>query len=165
MRQVINKETGEIREFTEEAFIEERDRLLLAWQKSKEDLETAKANEIDLRKQCVDFAFDPNKQSGTERIELGGGFQAKAVKKVTYGFIKGEDGKTDRKAIEKALSKIEADSAAGEFIAERLVKWSPELSLTEYNKLDERTRKIIDAVIVTSDGAPTLEIIEPKAKK
>lgn len=120
---------------------------------------------MEQRKAVVAFAFDPNKESGTERIELGNGYQAKAVKKINYGFVKTEDGKLNKAAIDKALAKIEKDGAMGELIAERLVKWTPDLSLTEYKQLDEKYKKIIDEVIVTSEGAPTLEIIAPKAPK
>mgnify|MGYP001561094370 CR=1 FL=1 len=164
MIKIANKETGEIKNYTEEEFVSERDRLLLAWEESKTALEVAKEKEMQLRKKVVDFAFDQNKQSGTERIELGNGWQAKAVKKVNYGWIKSGD-KVDKAAIDKALAKIEKlGGAVGELIAERLVKWTPDLSLTEYKQLDEKYKKIIDEVIVTSDGAPTLEVIAPKAK-
>jgi hypothetical protein len=84
---------------------------------------------------------------------------------VRYGFIQNAEGKTDKARIEKALSKIEKDGESGELIAERLVKWTPELSLTEYKQLSDKYRKIIDDVIITSEGTPTLEIKEPKAKK
>ena len=166
MIQITNKETGEVKNYTEAEFVAERDRLLLAWEESKKALEVAKEKEMEQRKAVVAFAFDPNKESGTERIELGNGYQAKAVKKVSYGFIKTEDGKLNKAAIDKALAKIEkVGGAVGELIAERLVKWTPDLSLTEYKQLDEKFKKIIDEVIVTSEGAPTLEIIAPKAPK
>ena len=166
MIQITNKETGEVKNYTEAEFVAERDRLLLAWEESKKALEVAKEKEMEQRKAVVAFAFDPNKESGTERIELGNGYQAKAVKKVNYGFVKTEDGKLNKAAIDKALTKIEkVGGAVGELIAERLVKWTPDLSLTEYKQLDEKFKKIIDEVIVTSEGAPTLEIIAPKAPK
>ncbi len=162
--QIINKETGEVKNYTEAEFIAERDRLLLAWEESKKALEIAKEKEMEQRKAVVAFAFDPNKESGTERIDLGNGYQAKAVKKVNYGFVKTEDGKLNKAAIDKALSKIEKTGPAGELIAERLVKWTPDLSLTEYKQLPEKLKNIIDEVIVTSEGAPSLEIIAPKSK-
>ena len=165
MIQITNKETGEVKNYTEAEFIAERDRLLLSWEESKKALEVAKEKEMEQRKAVVAFAFDPNKESGTERIELGNGYQAKAVKKVNYGFVKTEDGKLNKAAIDKALSKIEKTGPAGELIAERLVKWTPDLSLTEYKQLPEKLKSIIDEVIVTSEGAPTLEIITPKAPK
>lgn len=162
---VTNPETGEVRNFSEAEYIAERDRLLVDWQAKKAALETAKEQEMEARKLAVMFMHDPAKSGTTENVELGGGYKATMKVPVRYGFIQNAEGKTDKARIEKALSKIEKDGEAGELIAERLVKWTPELSLTEYKQLPDKYRKIIDDVIITSEGTPTLEIKEPKAKK
>jgi len=163
--QVTNPEMGEVKNYSEAEYIVERDRLLVDWQAKKAALETAKENEMAARKLAVMFMHDPSKSGTTENVELGGGYKAKMKVPVNYGFVKRDDGKTDKARIEKALSKIEKDGEAGELIADRLVKWSPELSLTEYKNLPDKYRKIIDDVITTTEGTPTLEIVEPKAKK
>lgn len=142
-----------------------RDFLLLAWEQSKQAIEAAKSIEMERRKAFVAFAGDPDKKSGTERVELENGYQAKIVKKLNYGFIKNKEDKTDKDAIENALQKIEAEGPVGELIAERLIKWTPDLSLTEYKQLSESHKAIIDAVIVVTDAAPTLEIVAPKGTK
>jgi len=166
MKQIINKQTGEVKNYTDNEFEAERNRLLILWDESKKALEVAKETEMTARKKAVEFSFDQGKNSGTERIELGNGWQAKAVKKVNYGWVKTEDGKLNKNAIEIALQKIETiGGQTGELIAERLVKWTPDLSLTEYNLLSQEYRAIIDEVIVTTDGAPSLEIIAPKSPK
>jgi len=164
MRQVIDKTTGAITEYTDADFEKVRDQLLVHWREAKEALEKAKEAEMFLRKRVVDFAFDPNKQSGTENVDLGNGYKLKAVKKLNYGFIKNDENKLDKAAIDKALAKIEKDGAVGELIAERLVKWTPDLSLSEYKLLSDKHKAIIDSVIVTTEGSPTLEIVEPKNK-
>jgi len=157
----IKHMNGEI--LTEAEHVLGRDYLLMKWKASQELLEQAKADEIVWRKRVVDFAFDPEKKKGTERIDLGAGYQLKAVKKINYGWIKGPDGKkVNKDAIETALGKIEETGPAGALIADRLVTWKPDLSLTEYEKLPAELKPIIDAVIVTTEGAPTLEIIPPK---
>lgn len=163
--QVTNPETGEVRNFSEAEYIAERDRLLVDWQAKQAALAAAKEAEMTARKLAVMFMHDPAKSGTTENVELGGGYKAKMKVPVNYGFVKREDGKTDKARIEKALSKIEKDGEAGELIAERLIKWTPELSLTEYKQLSDKYRKIIDDVVITSEGTPTLEIVEPKAKK
>jgi len=165
MKTVTNKETGEVVEYSDEEFIAKRDTLLVEWDAAKTLLDEAKEREMQLRKMVVNFIADPERDKGTENIELGNGWKAKVVKKLTYGFVKTFDGKTDKHAIEKALQEIEADGAAGELIAERLVKWTPDLSVTEYNQLPQEYKAIIDKVIVTNEGAPTLEIVAPKAAK
>lgn len=163
--QVTNPETGEVKNYSEAEYVAERDRLLVDWQNKKAALEVAKEAEMDARKLAVMFMHDPSKSGTTENVELGGGYKATMKVPVRYGFIQNAEGKTDKARIEKALSKIEKTGQAGELIAERLVKWTPELSLTEYKQLPDNFRKIIDDVIVTSEGTPTLEIKEPKAKK
>ncbi|QEG09350.1 hypothetical protein PM395_gp56 [Xanthomonas phage Samson] len=163
--QVTNPETGEVKNYSEAEYIAERDRLLVDWQAKKAALEVAKEAELEARKLAVMFMHDPAKSGTTENVELGGGYKATMKVPVRYGFVQNAEGKTDKARIEKALSKIEKTGQAGELIAERLVKWTPELSLTEYKQLPDNFRKIIDDVIVTSEGTPTLEIKEPKAKK
>lgn len=162
--EIVNKETGEINVYTEAEFVAKRDSILKAWEASKLALEVAKETEMKLRKEAVNFAFDQTKESGTERIELGGGWQAKAVKKVNYGWVKNGE-KVDKHKIDDVLDMIEKTVENGGLIAERLVKWTPDLSLTEYKLLPEAAKALIDTVIITSDGAPTLEIIPPKGTK
>lgn len=163
--QVTNPETGEIKNYSEAEYLAERDRLLVDWQNKKAALEVAKEEEMAARKLAVMFMHDPSKSGTTENVELGGGYKATMKVPVRYGFVQNAEGKTDKARIEKALSKIEKTGQAGELIAERLIKWTPELSLTEYKQLPDNFKKIIDDVIVTSEGTPTLEIKEPKAKK
>jgi hypothetical protein len=142
-----------------------RDFLLEQWEVAKAALEKAKTDEMELRKKVVKIAFSADKLSGTERVPLYNGYELKGVKKLNYGFVKRADGEgIDKNAIDAALSAIEKDGEVGKLIAQRLVKWDPSLSLTEYKLLSVEHKKAIDAVIVTSDGAPTLEIIPPKGK-
>lgn len=162
---VTDKETGNVLEYTQEAFIEKRNSTLKAWEVSKLELEAAKEREMKLRKEFVDLASDADKKKGTENIQLGGGYKAKVVKKLTYGFVKKDDGKTtDKDAIETALEEIEAEGAVGQLIAERLVKWTPSLAIKEYDLLCPAHKEAIDAVLITKEGAPTLSIVAPKSK-
>lgn len=163
--QVVNKETGEITNYTEEEYRIERDRRLMDWDAKVKALAAAKDAEMLARKAAVAFMHDDSKTGTTENVELGGGYKATFKVPVKYGFIKNAEGKVDKARIEKALAKIESLGGVGELVAERLVKWTPELSLTEYKLLDAKHKKIIDDVIVTSDdGAPSLEIKAPKSK-
>lgn len=142
-----------------------RDRMLMAWDASKKALEVAKEQEMELRKHCAVTMF-PNAEKGTNRIALGNGYALKMVRKVDYSFT----GKT-REEIAAAETAVARIGNQGAFLADRLFKWSCEPSVSEYNKLDlslEEHRLIkaeIDKVMTTKDGAPTLAIEEPKAKK
>jgi len=163
--QVTNPETGEVRNFSEAEYIAERDRLLMEWQRLQGVLAAAKEDEMRARKLAVAFMHDPSKTGTTENVDLGNGWKAKMKVPVRYGFVVNAEGRTDKKRIEQALGWIESTGADGELIADRLVKWTPELSLTEYKQLPDHLRKAIDDVIVTTEGSPTLEIVEPKSKK
>jgi hypothetical protein len=152
-------------------WLAERDRILAAWEKAKVDLEKAKADEMDRRKEFVKFAFDNEKLSGTERIPLSNGYEAKAVKKLNFKFVSDVEGVEALDALDAALTEIENVGPEGKFVAERLVRWSADLSLTEYKLLEKggefgvKVKSIIDRVIETTEGAPTLEIIPPKDKR
>ena len=138
-----------------------RDAKIIAWEAAVKALDAAKDAEAALRKEILKtaFAFDPEAlREGTENFELGNGYKLKAVFKISRNL------NNENEAVDKVLSKIEKTGPAGELIAERLVKWTPDLSLTEYKQLPEKLKSIIDEVIVTSEGAPTLEIIAPKSK-
>lgn len=139
-----------------------RDDLILQWQEATRKLAEAKEIESTLRAEVLKnaFAFDPEAlREGTENVELGAGYKLKAAFKINRNFVGGQE------AVEKALQKIEKSGPEGEFIADRLVKWKPSLSITEYKNLPEKFRKVIDDVVTSKEATPTLELVEPKAKK
>lgn len=144
------------------------DQLLLLWQDMKKAIETAKEAEMELRKYIVKREF-PKADEGTNTKELGDkGYKLKAVVKYNYNLA-------DNDTVEKCLDHISALGNEGAFIADRLVSWKPNFLKTEYNDLlerkskgDERAAKILDIVndmLTITEGAPTLDIVEPKAKK
>ena len=145
-----------------------QDQLLMKWQRLKDDIETAKAAEMELRKYIISRAF-PNKHEGTNTQELGNGYSLKAGVKYNYNLD------PDNKKVEEALNKIAMIGNQGSFIAERLVSWKPSFLLTEYRELLKEAEegngtskailKEINAVLTITEAAPTLEIKEPRSKK
>ena len=135
----------------------EQNKLLGAWHTAKTALENAKETEMELRKQ-VQKMFFPTPEKGTQRVDLAMGYKLKLVHKINYTL-----GNND--LVNKALDEMAAVGNEGTFIAERLVSWKPSLSVREYDALNPQYKAIINKVLTTSDGAPTLEIEEPKAKK
>lgn len=132
-----------------------RDQLILEWDKAKKELNRLKELEMNLRNQIIATDFANHKAEGTENVDLGGGYKLKAVFKTTYSF-------TDKELVDAALTKIEKLGAEGEYIAERLVKFKPELSVSEYKKLDTAYKAIIDEILVTKPATPSLELVIPK---
>ena len=138
-----------------------RDAKILAWEAAVKALAAAKDAEAALRKEVLveAFAFDPEAlREGTENFELGNGYKLKAVFKISRNLNNEND------AVDKVLSKIEKAGAEGLFIAERLVKWKPELSVSEYKKLPEKFKRMIDEVVTSKEATPSLELVAPKSK-
>lgn len=138
-----------------------RDAKILQWQESVKALAAAKDAEAALRREVLTdcFGFDPDAlREGTENVELGNGYKLKAVFKISRNLNNEND------AVDKVLSKIEKTGPEGQFVAERLVKWKPELSISEYKKLPEKFRKMIDEVVTSKEATPSVELVEPKSK-
>lgn len=143
------------------------DQLLMEWQKKKEAIETAKAEEMELRKYIVKREF-PKAEEGTNTKELGEGYKLKAVVNMNYNLA-------DNDTVEATLEKLTSMGAAGSAIADRLVSWKPNFLKTEYRQLQEDSEKgsqfaktalnIIGEMLTIVEGAPKLDIVEPKAKK
>lgn len=129
--------------------------LLVQWNKTQGILQTYKLKEQELRLEIVRRKFE-TAPIGTTNFDLPKGFKLKCVKKQTY--------RVDTAEVETALDEIRKLGNEGVFIANRLIKWKPELSLTEYKQIPEKVKAIIDKVLTISDAMPTLEIVEPKRK-
>lgn len=138
-----------------------RDAKIIAWEAAVKALAAAKDAEAALRKEVLAeaFAFDPEAlREGTENFELGNGYKLKAVFKISRNL------NNENEAVDKVLSKIEKTGPEGAFIAERLVKWKPELSVSEYKKLPEKLKKLFDEVVTSKEAMPSLELVAPKSK-
>lgn len=133
-----------------------QDQLLLAWQKARDELSKAAANEITLRRNVIASFFPTTKpdEEGTRNYELGNDWRLKAVFKLNYNV--------DKKNVDTMLDQLEKSGDDGKFIAERIINWSPSLSVKEYRELSDAQKKIVDTVITIKPGTPSLEIVEPK---
>ena len=139
--------------------IAERDQLLANWRSAYDTLSVAKSREMELRKRIVEETdlFDPNKQSGTQTVELGNGWKLKAVKKLNY-IVANKEGE----AFEK-LHELSALSEVAAFKAKKLFRFDANLSITAYKDLDASERAIIDEIVTTKQASPSLELVPPKS--
>ena len=143
------------------------DALLMLWDNRKKAIETAKAEEMDLRKYIVKRAF-PQKEEGMNNKELGNGYILKAGIKYNYNLA-------DNDIVEDCLNRIAKIDNTGAFIADRLVSWKPSFLLQEYRQLVEDKEKgsksaeailnIVNEMLTISEAAPNLEIKYPKKGK
>lgn len=139
-----------------------RDHAIADWNATKAALKTL--IELEREKRAVLYtSLFPGNVDTTETLELPNGYKFKGKGSLNYKlqFSTKEDG---QKALDEALDKIEKTGNEGPFIAERLVKWKPELSVSEYKALasDSPIKKIIDSVLTITPGSPELELVSPK---
>lgn len=148
----------------------DKDGLLMLWESIKKTLAVFKDDEMELRKLAVEFLKTDIEEpkTGVNNVDLGGGYTAKVGLKLNYKL----EGNNEQ--IESILDKIETCGNEGKFIAERLVRWKADLSVTEYKDLQEQAKSsavskqiltILNEIVVTDDGAPTLDIKEPRKGK
>jgi len=144
-----------------------RDAVILAWRDKAEQLERLKAEELIARNAVAKLFSDP--KEGTNTIALGNGYELKYVHSFNFNLSNSDKPKPESGmlplATDVALDAIEKMGNEGKFIAERLVKWSPELSITEYRLLadDSPIKKAIDKALKISPAAPKITLVVPKA--
>jgi hypothetical protein len=140
----------------------DKDKVLLEWQAAKQAMDITKGREMSLRLAVFELLV-PNPIEGMNTVALGNGYELKAEHNFNYKL-------GEKAEVEAALDEIEACGTEGKFIAERLVKWKAEPSVTEYRKLDTESanhrqiKTIIDRVLTIKPGTPALEIKAPKGK-
>jgi hypothetical protein len=128
--------------------------LLARWNAAKTALAVATAAEKELRAEVIKlFSTETNEmKSGVENIDLGfDKWELKITHKLNYKLA-------DKDAVNAALASITQSMEGGRIIAERLVKWEPELSVSEYNKLDGAQRTLINKVLTITPATKAIEI-------
>lgn len=130
-----------------------RDELILEQAKAAEQAKFWKERDAELRGMIYGANFQGLKDGKQHTIELGNGYKLKGKRPISY--------KLDD-TINAVLTEIAALGNEGPFLAERLVKWKPELSLTEYNKLSDTYKKLIDKALTTTPGLPVIELVKPE---
>lgn len=156
------------REWTPEEWQAERDKLLMEWDAAKKASAAAVETECAIRVKVGEFVFPTEtRKEGVNKHELGHGYELKLGHKVSYNLTGSNDGII---AVEEACGKVGNE---GTFIVERLIKWTAELSVGEYKKLRteagdgseiaKKVLEIVEPIIETKNGMPSLEIKEPRA--
>lgn len=134
----------------------DRDTKIVSWLSAQESLNHFKKMEADLRNEILKEVFNFNSddlREGTENFDLGSGYSLKASFKITKSFVK------EISKVKAILAVIENAFPEGNYIVNRLVKWRPSLSASEYKTLPEEIRKIFDELIISKEAMPTLEMV------
>lgn len=140
--------------------------VLDAWKAAADALEKAKTLETALRTAVFEIKF-PDPKEGVNRTDLANGWTLKAQYPYSYKV-------TNKEAqTEKAIDAITAISQQAGFIADRLIKWEPDLSIKEYRLLNpdnpaaqtaeqKAILAILQPILTIRPGSPQLEIEAPK---
>lgn len=129
------------------------DEMLLEQQQAAKQANFYAKRDKELRDLIYGMAFAGLEDGKTHNQPLGNGYFLKGKRDIRY--------KVDANAADAALDELTALGNEGPFVAERIIKWTPELSVSEYKKLTPAQKAIIDKVVTTTPGLPTLEIKEP----
>lgn len=118
---------------------------LQRWQDLKATISKLQGEERALREGLFDGAF-PEPKEGTNTMEMPDGRKLKGVFKI------------NRSVNEEALGalKLTPTQMNANF------RTTHSLKITAYKELDVKTRKIIDSVLVSRPGLPTLDVKEAK---
>lgn len=130
----------------------------------------------DMEKKARDAALAanfPKPNEGTNTAEFNSGPKLKAQYNTKRKFVVPDKvdvpssiedkAPTVNDAVDHMIERLRRASNEGAFIAERLVKWSPTISNSEYNELDDKLRKIVDDYISTSYEFASPAIHFPKS--
>ena len=121
------------------------------WERLKDELTRIKQQEIALRRKIFGAFFTV--EEGTEYRPLGNGYRLKAIAKLDRNI---DIAHFDTMRPQFKDAKINPDD---------LVKYKPELVLSEYRKLTKEQQHLVDLTLIIKPGAPTLEIVAPKEEK
>lgn len=122
---------------------------LQTWFGMADQLAHLKTAEVLARKRMADFYF-PNPDEGTNRLDLGGGFDLILVSKLNRTVDEAALMALDQAALD-TINKLSIP------MAELFVqKW--ELKGGAYNTLNDEQRKFVDALLVVKDATPALSI-------
>ena len=130
----------------------EFDQKLALWRDYVQQLDALKAREMELRKELFSQAFEAPKE-GTNTLDLQAGWKLKGVYKI------------NRKIDEAAIPAVREELKKIEVSIDPLLRWSADLVTANYKALSDATRSVFDKVLIITPGSPSLELVEPKAKK
>jgi hypothetical protein len=152
---------------------EARDNLIIEWRAKAAEFKAIQEEERQLRAKVVATMF-PNPTKGTNRFQLGGGYALKLANtfKAELGNKDLLDPDTNEKIpinkqvewVEDQIAELGDDAMS---IASSIIKWKPECSLSEFEKLDAtemqlKIKALIEPIMTIKQNSPQLELEVPK---
>lgn len=125
--------------------------LALEWAAANEALQLAKTRELELRGQVVKACFEEDLVSGTTNLVLDRGYTLKANRRPSTKI-------TDMIKFKAAIATLLKTGKVGKLLVTRLLKWTPEVSLSEFKKLSAEHAVIFKEAVEIALGSPSLEL-------
>ena len=121
---------------------------LQKWWQQQKQLAILKLNEVLARKRMSTFYF-PTPREGTNRLDLGGGYDLK----LDYSYTRN----VDEAALDSAKA---ADFRKLKIDKDELFPLKPTLNLKAYRGLSDAQRAFVDELIETKESTPQLHIVK-----
>ncbi|MFZ1074786.1 MAG: hypothetical protein WAN50_00200 [Minisyncoccia bacterium] len=132
--------------------------LVAEWQAADSAQKKWRETELALRSRVMREVYMMDKDTtaidewkGTHYAPLSQGYRLKTENKTDYNLKAGEE-------LDAALDAI------GDDVADLLVKWKPELSVSIYKQLPAEKQALLCASLTIKNASPSLEIVAPKVK-
>jgi hypothetical protein len=122
----------------------------VAWQQMAQQLEAIKDQELQLRLEVIDAYFPDRNDEGTHTLKLEEGWKLQCVTRISRRL---ENAKGETDAVVKQLPPEMADKA---------VVWKPDLKMRGYRDLPPEYRVLVDSVVTSKPGTPSLKLVPPK---
>lgn len=120
---------------------------LQTWYQKREQLASLKTHELLERSALAEYYF-PRPVEGTNRMDLGGGFDLKLV----HGYSRSVD--------EELVSQVKAaDIKKMKLPWDDLIVYKPSLSMRTYNELTAEQKAFVDGLLTIKPSAPSLQIV------
>ncbi len=149
-----------------------RDDYIREWDNINTNFAVVKVDEKKARDAAVKAVFGATFESGTNTVDLGNGYKFKCQYATTYKFIvpDGFQGHPDRAptvvdAVDEMVRELRAHSNEGGFIADRIVKWKPEVVASEYKDAPDSVKRIVDRYIESKNAVNSVELVKPPKAK
>lgn len=121
--------------------------------KMQKDLELLKENEMKLRKEVFDLVSKKGEiTKGTNNIALPDGWALKVVAKESV-------------SVEESVLPAVRVKMREAGITEDVFKFKPSLVASEFSRLTDMQKAIVNEALVTKPSAPEVKIIAPKVKE
>lgn len=125
---------------------------LVKWDNMKRQLAALKSEEAILRARIFGHYF-PDPTEGTNTADLNGGWVIKGKHVIT------------RSVDVAALTNLTPLLREKGYNIDKLIRYKPELSATEYKKLTPDQQRVFDQVLTIKNGSCGLEIVLPAANR